>query len=339
MKKFPAAILILSAASVFAEPVADFLIPYTSVKVDYDMIGDLEELKQLEKEHKKQQKIEEHKKERKPYTIPSPGKRDIGLSGIDHKRTQKFLDYYLSEEGMKHLCAILEKSEEYRIYIRAQLKKREMPMFLQYLPIVESEYNPRAVSVSGATGLWQFMENSMDPFLKKNEYYDQRLDPWIETDAALSKLEDNYKMFGSWELALAAYNMGAGALKRIKKESHADYWMLNDLELLSAQASSYVPKLCAITEVIENADYYGALPLGVASCTVEGKNPVPYGKINITGKITLSKISDRSGIDINTLRKLNPALLKECTPPGETWTIRVPHGKAKEVADSLRNSL
>ena len=70
-------------------------------------------------------------------------------------------------------------------------------------------------------------------------------------------------MLGNWELALAAYNMGAGAVKRVKKQSKADFWMLADLELLSEQSILYVPKLIAITEAVENAEYYGAIDLGV----------------------------------------------------------------------------
>lgn len=344
MKKSAGLALTFSALSLFAEPVADFMIPYESVKVEYDSIADLKEIRRLEKERKEQRKktqtqsssVENRKiKEIKPYTVKEPIHKDIGLSGLNDKRTEKFLDYYLSDKGRKKLADILIDSAEYRHYVRQQLAKKKMPSFLQYLPIVESEYKANAVSVSGATGLWQFMENSMDPFLKKNEWYDQRLDPWTETDAALSKLNDNYKMFGNWELALAAYNMGAGAVKRAKKQSKADFWMLADLELLSDQAIMYVPKLIAITEVIENAEYYGAIDIGIADKWVETVKPLNFGKLKITGKISLETIAEKSGTDLEQLVRLNPALLKGCTPPKETWTLRVPAGKAREIAESL----
>ena len=343
MKKTLKFAAVFSALSAFAEPVADFTIPYDSVKIEYSLIDDLAEIKRIEKEKKKaQKKLEskekkaEKKKEQKAYTIPEPVHKDIGLSGLDKKPVKKFLDYYLSAEGRTKLADVLFASEEYRIYIREQLEKRKMPLFLQYLPIVESEYKTKALSVSGAAGLWQFMENSMSPFLKKSEFYDERFDPWIETDAALSKLMDNYNMFGNWELALAAYNMGAGAVKRIRKESQADFWMLAELELLSSQASLYVPKLIAITEAVENADWYGAIEIGIADKVIEGKKPERFGKIKITGTITLEKIAEKSGTKLELLEKLNPALTKGCTPPDEPWTLRVPAGKAKEIADSLR---
>lgn len=328
IKRSSTALLALTAFSLFAEPVADFLISSDSIKLDTSTIDDLAELRQIE--------IEKNAMKRKPYTVKEPVHKDIGLTGLDDRRTQKFLDYYLTAEGRKRLADILIESAEYRVYVREQLKKKKMPMFLQYLPIVESEYRPNAVSVSGATGMWQFMENSMEPFLRKNEWYDERLDPWIETEAALSKLNDNYKMLGNWELALAAYNMGAGAVKRVKKQSKADFWMLADLELLSEQSILYVPKLIAITEAVENAEYYGAIDLGVADKWIELMTPEKFGKLKITGSIKLETIAEKSGIDLNLLKKLNPALIKGCTPPNETWILKVPSGKAKEIADSIR---
>lgn len=328
IRKISSAILAFAAAGIFAEPVADFLIPSDSIQIESSMVDDLDDLRRLE--------IEKKANSRKSYVIKEPVHKDIGLTGLDDKRTKKFLDYYLTAEGRKYLADLLIESAGYRVYVREQLKKKNLPMFLQYLPIVESEYKPNAVSVSGATGMWQFMENSMDPFLKKNEWYDERLDPWIETEAALAKLKDNHNMLGNWELALAAYNMGAGAVKRVKKQSKADFWMLADLELLSEQSILYVPKLIAITEAVENADYYGAIELGIADKWIELMTPEKFGKIKITGSIKLETIAEKSGVDLAELQRLNPALLKGCTPPKETWILRVPAGKAKEIAKSLK---
>nr|WP_318710596.1 lytic transglycosylase domain-containing protein [uncultured Treponema sp.] len=328
IKRTTLAFLALTAFPLFAEPVADFLIPSTSITIDANMIDDLEHLRALE--------IEKKAEKKKSYIVKAPVHKDIGLSGLDDRRTKKFLDYYLSSEGRKYLAELLIDSAQYRVFVRDQLKKKKLPMFLQYLPIVESEYKPNAVSVSGATGMWQFMENSMEPFLKKNEWYDERLDPWIETEAALSKLKDNYSMLGNWELALAAYNMGAGAVKRVKKQSKADFWMLADLELLSEQSILYVPKLIAITEAVENAEYYGAIDLGVADKWIELMAPEKFGKLKITGSIKLETIAEKSGVQLAELKRLNPALIKGCTPPKETWILRVPSGKAKEIAKSLK---
>jgi membrane-bound lytic murein transglycosylase D len=128
-----------------------------------------------------------------------------------------------------------------------------MPPALEYLPVVESEYKPLATSRSGARGLWQFMENSIKPFMEKNEWIDERLDPWKSTDAALSKLQDNYKMFGDWPIAIAAYNCGAGAMQRIlKKAPEKTFWYIAEKGLLRDQSVQYVPKFLAISELSEN---------------------------------------------------------------------------------------
>ena len=333
MRRFPkfyAALLAFSSFTLFAEPVADFSVSSKDIDLEDFMIDDLDDLRNAV--------IEKNAAARKSYIIKDPVHKDIGLTGLDDARTKKFLNYFLSAEGKKWLADILIESAGYRVYVRQQLKKNNLPMFLQYLPIVESEYKPNAVSVSGATGMWQFMENSMHPFLKKSEWYDERLDPWLETDAALLKLKDNYKMFGSWELALAAYNMGAGAVKRVKKQSKADFWMLADLELLSEQSIHYVPKLIAITEAVENADYYGALELGIADNIVELKAPERFGKLKIKGSIKLETIAEKSGVPLKELKRMNPALIKGCTPPKETWILKVPYGQTKEIAKSLKSN-
>lgn len=329
-KRIPAALLAFSAASLFAEPIADFALTSNDIILEEKLIPTLAEVSRLERENRSG-----NGKPVSEYTVKDPEHKDIGLSGLDNRRTKKFLDYYLTAEGRNYLSKILYDSTEYRAYIREQLNKRKLPSFLQYLPIVESEYKANAVSVSGATGMWQFMENSMEPFLRKSEWYDERLDPWIETEAALSKLSDNYKMFGNWELALAAYNMGAGAIKKIRKNSTADFWMLADLELLSEQTILYVPKLIAIAEIIENAEYYGAIDIGVADNCADIHRNERYGKVKIKGSISLEEIAKRSETDLSLLKKLNPALIKGCTPPKEKWILRVPEGKAKNIAKSI----
>ena len=128
------------------------------------------------------------------------------------KQIKKYIEQYTKPFGKRQLSEILDNGEPYRLYVRQELKKKNLPAALEYLPVVESEYKPLAVSKSGARGLWQFMDNSIAGLLKKNEYIDERYDPWLSTDAALKKLEENYRQFKDWPLAIAAYNCGAGAM-------------------------------------------------------------------------------------------------------------------------------
>lgn len=266
-----------------------------------------------------------------------PRRKKLELPGADSPLTKKYRDNYLTDAGRKWLREVLYNSAPYRPYIRAQLKKRRLPMILQYLPIVESDYKVHAVSKSGAAGMWQFMENSMSPYLKKNYWYDERFDPWKETDAALSKLADNYKMFGDWSFALAAYNMGAGAISRtIKEHPGKTYWNLAENGDIRSQTAMYVPKLLAVADIIENAEYYGLIDIGAIDKMIEGKAPEQYSYLRITGKISLSEIAAATGIDLETLIFLNPALLHECTPSKETYRLRLPYGSAKKAAEDLK---
>ena len=145
----------------------------------------------------------------------TPIYKPIDLEDSLHSETEPYRKEFLKPFGQKKLKQILEDGENYRLYVRAKLKEMNMPAAIEYIPVIESEYKPTARSKDGkGVGMWQFMMNSIAPHLTVNEWIDERLDPWKETDAALKKLQDNYKMFGDWLLAIAAYNCGAGAMKR-----------------------------------------------------------------------------------------------------------------------------
>ena len=138
---------------------------------------------------------------------------------MDHPEVERFRQRYLSPKWTKLLHDCLENAMEYRLFVRQAIAEKEMPEILEYLPVVESNYKTSAKSKSGAIGMWQFMANSVYPFLTLNDYVDQRLDPWASTDAALKKLTDNYNYFGDWLIAIAAYNCGVGAMNRVLKKS------------------------------------------------------------------------------------------------------------------------
>ena len=270
------------------------------------------------------------------YVVPPPERKDIGLDGITRKSTQALIDKYLTPSGRAWIASALYESVPYRPYIREQLELRGMPMFLQYLPIVESNYKPRAVSPSGAVGLWQFMANSMHPYLAKNEYIDERLDPWKETDAALAKLAENYTVFGDWKLALAAYNMGGGALRRLlKAHPGKDYWYFAENGFLSKQAAEYVPKLIAVADVVENAEYYGAIEVAASDKRIEGVKSEKFSYLKVTGVIRLSTVAEACDLPLETIQELNIELLKGHTPPGSVYRLRLPRGMANIAAQRL----
>ena len=246
---------------------------------------------------------------------------------------QKYIHSYTDTEyAKKSLCQTLDNGELYRLYIRQELKKRNMPAALEYLPVVESEYKPLATSRSGARGLWQFMENSIAPFMKKNEWIDERLDPWLSTDAALSKLQDNYRMFGDWPIAIAAYNCGAGAMKKILASAkEKSFWCIAEKGLLRDQSVQYVPKFLAISELSEKGGEYGIRLPEITKSTRFAE----FDYLTVHTSLTMERLASELRLDYTTLKMLNCALIHECTPPDADYNIRLPLGKGKAAMIAL----
>lgn len=255
----------------------------------------------------------------------------IDIEYPDHKLIDKFHIEYTSGFGLKKLQETLERAAPYRPYIRRKLIEKGMPLCLEFLPIIESNFNTKAMSKSGAAGLWQFMENSIAGYLTKDEWVDERKDPWLSTDAALEKLKDNYNYFNDWALALTAYNMGRGGLSSlIKKTGIVSAWNLIDGGYLKAETTNYVPKFIAIADIVTNAKYYGLeLP------EYDERKELRFSTITAATQIGLEQLSALSGIDIVELETLNPALTHPFTPYGRQYTLRIPKGTEEAAAAAI----
>lgn len=261
--------------------------------------------------------------------IPLTQGESAGISGLDvpdNPLIRKFRAQYETPEGLQYLAKVMQRSTPYRAFIRSELKRLELPDFLLYLPVIESAYSTTAISKSGATGVWQFMRNSIGGFdIHINEWMDERKDPWITTTAALRKLSDNYRELGDWYLALAAYNCGLGATKTaIKKAGRADYWYLSDKGFLKRETVLYVPKLLAIAEILSRSEEYGIAwgeetPDG-AFTTLEVKRPVD-----------LAMLAKECGIEPALIKTVNPALFYNITPPDAFYGLRIPADSAERV--------
>ncbi|MBQ4378486.1 MAG: lytic transglycosylase domain-containing protein [Treponema sp.] len=287
-------------------------------------------LKLFDEEDYARQKAFLEQKKRK--VIKNAGGLEIPNTTFAQDMIHDYLARYMTNFGKQNLYKILDDAEIYRLFVREELKKRNMPAVLEFLPVVESEYKATAKSRSGARGMWQFMENSMHPFLKKNEWIDERLDPWKATQAALTKLQDNYRVLGDWQLAIGAYNCGLGAMRRAVKKSRAKtFWAVAEQKLIPEETINYVPKLLAIAEITENGSEYGAvLP--------ELNEKIRYNEFDyVTTKreISLEWISSELRLNETILKKLNPELLKEKTPPSE-YKLRLPEGLGESLKDILR---
>ena len=264
--------------------------------------------------------------------MPKPPRKELDIHTPEHIHIQKYLDEYQRPFGTKWLTAVLETGAPYRMYARQQLALNNMPASLEYLPVVESEYKVTAKSRSGALGIWQFMENSIHPFLEKDQWVDERLDPWKSTDAAIKKLQDNYNMFGDWALALAAYNYGAGGLRRtIKAAGGVDnFWDLADRGLLVNQTTMYVPKFLAVAEIVTNQEHYG-----LEFPEVSEADLIRWDEVTTKRSVPLQMLAKEMNIDVSILKFLNPALILGRTPPAREYTLRVPLGTGTEAQQAI----
>ena len=254
-------------------------------------------------------------------------------------QVEAFRKQYLSPKWSVLLQSYLESAMEYRLYVRKAVADREMPEMLEYLPVVESNYKTNAKSRSGAIGMWQFMANSVWPFLTLNDFVDERLDPWKSTDAALKKLTDNYNIFNDWLLAIAAYNCGVGAMnKAIKKAGGVkDFWYLAENGYLTKQTSDYVPKLLAIADLAINSEYYGIdIPDHKEEYELlENEKNGNFDYVTVNKAYSLNQLAQEMRMDPATLKRLNPSYTMGMTHPSKQSEIRLPLGMKQSAEDAL----
>jgi membrane-bound lytic murein transglycosylase D len=184
-------------------------------------------------------------------------KSGYGIPDVNSEYLAKHEGWYASRPD--YVKRMLERSQKYLFHIVEEVEKRHMPTEIALLPMIESAYNPQAYSTSHASGIWQFVPATGKNFgLKQNWWVDNRRNVTAATDAALTYLQKLHGMFGSWDLALAAYNAGEGTVQRAINRNRSlglptDYQNLN----LPAETKNYVPKLQAIKNIVTNPEQFG----------------------------------------------------------------------------------
>jgi membrane-bound lytic murein transglycosylase D len=223
----------------------------------------------------------------------------------------------------------MDRGGPYIAFIRKEIEERKLPPELIYLPVIESQYLPNALSRSGASGLWQFMKNSIGPFdMKVNDWMDERRDFWKSTQGALRKLEDNYNTLGDWALALAAYNAGLGALSRTMRSSGLrDFWLLSEKKLLKPETIHYVPKLLAVAHILSNPRRFGVAP--------QWPRDPQWVRVAADRSADLNILAAEAGVEAETLKNANRELSFNVTPPGGNYYLKVPAADADKVAAVL----
>lgn len=232
---------------------------------------------------------------------------------------------FLTSGGKKWLEAVMQRSLPYLAYVERKVEEMGLPWELVYLPVIESEYSPYAVSRSGATGIWQFMRNSISGYgISISDWKDERKDFMKSTDAALAKLKDNYKALGDWQLAIVAYNAGLGAVSRAIKSTSSetiDFWTLYDSKKLSREPLSYVPKFLAVSSILRYPELHGL--------SGEWGERHDWETLSTNRQVDLNVLAERSGISIDLLKKGNAELKYYVTPPATEHLVKVPADKAE----------
>jgi len=213
--------------------------------------------------------------------------------------------------------------------IRDVLKARGLPEELAYTAMIESGFNPVAVSRMGAKGMWQFMAGTARRYgLRVDQWIDERLDPEKSTIAAAAYLRDLHAMFGSWTLAQAAYNAGEVKVSRaIRATGSSDFWALAKTNHLRSETRNFVPAIHAATLIGQDPGRYGF--------EFTDAGPLAVETVSVPASTDLRRLAPRTGIALDTLRTLNPVLIRSITPPGDPWQLTVPAGTRADVLTAL----
>ncbi len=244
-----------------------------------------------------------------------------------NKRVRWWIHFYLRQN--KIIPAFLGLSKVYFPIFEQILDKYNLPLELEYLPIIESAFNVRARSRAGAVGLWQIMYFTGKLYgLEINSLVDQRMDPYAATDAAARILRDLYKKYGDWYLALAAYNAGPRSVNKaiVRSGGKTDFWKI--YPYLPRETRQYIPGFIAIIYVMHYAKEHNYYPL-----------PIHFDLVNtdtvmVRDTLHLKQVSEVLHIPLDQLRDLNPEYKWDIIPGQiKPYPLRLP---ADKVLDFIR---
>jgi membrane-bound lytic murein transglycosylase D len=247
---------------------------------------------------------------------------------VVNERVQFFMDRYTGSR--REIVGLwLNRSPRYLTMIREAFRAQGLPEDLCFVAMIESGFNPRAVSRVGAKGLWQFMAPTARSYgLRVDQWVDERLDPVKSTHAAAAHMRDLYRQFGSWALVKAAYNAGeVKVIRAIKGTGTNDFWMLARSRYLRQETKDFVPAIHAATLIGRDPARYGFDP--------EPVEEMVTASLSVPPRTNLKTLSSRAGIPYDVLRDLNPVLIRATTPPGSPYPVIVPEGSVERVEAAL----
>jgi membrane-bound lytic murein transglycosylase D len=265
--------------------------------------------------------------------LNSTGELDADLTPAQKIQVERYFKNYLH----KHRADFeryLQRAELYLPYVYKIFAEADIPAELVNLAIVESGYNPKAVSRAGATGMWQFMRGTGQRFGLANNYWlDERRDPYKSTVAAATYLKQLYELFGDWHLAIASYNAGEGKISRALEHTGADdFFELCRLNQsittqalrLKTETQQYVPRFLAVTKIMRNLKLLGFTAPDPQSAPV--LTPVQVGP-----GADLVAVARNIGMNYTSFKVMNPAYNKNLSPLSGSSTAYVPAEYAEKA--------
>ena len=255
---------------------------------------------------------------------------------FDYKTTDPKVQYYVKQfSNNAYLSQITQRSAPYLYLVVEALERRDLPGELALLPIVESAYDPTARSEKGAAGIWQMMPHTAKRFgLKRDHWYDGRMDVAASTEAALDYLDYLKDRFEEdWLLALAAYNSGEGKVSRSmqrnrQREQSTEFWALG----LPRQTRDYVPKILALAEITRDPKGYGVeLP--------EIYNEPYLAGVQLDTPLAFNEAAKFAGMSLKELKKLNAGYHKATYHPNSAAILLMPIANATHFLEKAGEHL
>jgi membrane-bound lytic murein transglycosylase D len=269
---------------------------------------------------------------------PPPPTRDLwdrvragfALPEMDNELVREWENWYASRPD--YMARMIARGSHFLFHIVEQVEMRGMPLEIALLPMIESAYNPVAYSTAHASGIWQFIPSTGKHYgLRQNWWYDGRRDVIAATDAALEYLQRLHGIFNDWQLALASYNWGQGAVGRAIERNRArglptDYQSLT----MPAETRNYVPKLIAVKNIIMDPRRFG---LVIAEVPDE-----PYFEtVRVKRHIDMKLAAKLAGMQLEEFRFLNPGHNKPVIKAGEAERIVLPKDRVAKFLTNFEN--
>ena len=257
-------------------------------------------------------------------------RKGFAMPDIDDPLVAKWEQWY--SERPDYVARMIDRSRRYLYYVVVEVQKRNMPLEVALLPMVESAFNPNAVSVARAAGMWQFMPSTGTHYgLQQNFWFDSRRDVVAATDSALTYLQKLYGDFNDWQLALAGYNWGEGNVARAvaanqKRGVPADYANLK----MPDETRNYLPKLQALKNIVREPEKYPTLDL------TDIPDAPYFTVVKMDRKIDVKVAAQLAEMSVEEFQYLNPQHNRPVIAGADAFSILLPIDKAELFAAKLQ---